>query len=60
MVWLQVVSENLPAQVNASTLAGRAVWTASLGGSEVGLSHLQHLEVTILAKELRNSQAPKT
>lgn len=56
MVRLQIVSQDLPAQFYAPSLAGCAVGgTAHLSGSDMGLRHLQDLGVTVLTEQLRQN-----
>lgn len=48
-----MVPEDLPAQFDAPSLAGRSMGgTAHAGGSEGGLSHLQDMGVIVITEQL--------
>lgn len=53
MLRLQMVPEDLPAQLDAPPLAGCSVGgTAHVGGSEGGLGHLQDMGVIVITEQL--------
>ena len=53
MLRLQVVPEDLPAQLDAPPLAGCSMGgTAHVGGSEGGLGHLQDMGVVVITEQL--------
>jgi len=55
---LEVVSEDLPAQLNAPALAGRSLGdgAAPLGASDGQLGHLQHLHAHISTEQLEKQE----
>lgn len=58
---LQMVPKDLPAQFNASPLAGCSMGgTAHLRGSEGGLSHLQDMGVTVITEQLQEAASTRS
>lgn len=57
---LQMISQDLPAQFDAPSLAGCSMGgTAHLGGSEGGLRHLQDVGVIVITEQLQHAADTK-